>query len=206
MNGYTKILLASVVLLIISIINENNIHMDRIIWSNPTLCEFFCIYFIRSFHYFIFLYSSFYLFFFHGIGQPLDVYIYLLAGLCILLGWYAFECCWASYIELLYYRVDVEKIDTKFHPTFYSVFEKYTSNIMKFAGILYLFTVSYVLYSTKSIHMIYKILYYIIFLWLFLNETIFCKVRTYSAKKNKQLSAIKKTYDNYLSKICSCSK
>lgn len=205
MNGYIKNLLASIALLIVSIINEKNIHMHHVIWSKPNFCQYFCIYAIRLFHYFVFLYSTFYLFFFHGIGQPLDVYIYLLTVLCVSLGWYAFESCWASYIELLYYRVDLEKIETKFHPAFNSVFDKHALNIMDIAGILYLFTVSYVVYSTKSIPMIYKILYYIIFWILFLYGLTLSSKKTYSAKKNKNLAAIKTTYDNYLSKMCSCS-
>ena len=205
MNGYTKVVLAGIVLLIISIINENNIHMHHVIRNKPNFCQYFCIYSIRLFHYFVFLYSSFYLFFFQGIGEPLDVYIYLFSIFIIIIGWYAFESCWVSYIELLHYRVDAEKIDTKFHPTFHSIFDKYTSNVFNISGFFYMATVSYILYSTKSIPVMYKILYYSIFWILFLHGTVFFTGKTYSAKKNKNLAAIKTTYDNYLGKMCSCS-
>ena len=205
MNGYSKIILASVVLLIISIINENNTQMHYVIWSNPNFCQYFCIYFIRLVHYFCFLYASCYLFFFNGIGNPLDVYIYLFSIFIITFGWYAFESCWMSYIELLYYGIDAEKIETTFHPTFHSIFNKYTSNTFNISGFLYLFTVSLILYKTNAIPVIYKFLYYIIFLWLFLDGTL-CTWKKYSAKKNKNLAAFKTTYDNYLSKMCSCSK
>jgi len=206
MNGYTKIVLASVVLLIISIINENNIHMHYLLWSNRNFCQYFCIYFIRLLHYFVYLYSSFYLFFFNGIGQTLDVYIYLFFIFLIIVGWYLFDSCLMSFYELLYYSIDLEKIETTFHPTFHSIFGKHVSNAMQISGILYFFTVSYILYKTNVIPVIYKILYYIIFLLLFLHGAVFSRAKKYSAKKNKNLAMIKTIYDNYLGKICSCSK
>ena len=39
MNGYIKVVLAGIVLLIISIINENNIHMHHVIRNKPNFCQ-----------------------------------------------------------------------------------------------------------------------------------------------------------------------
>jgi hypothetical protein len=145
----------------------------------------------------------FYLFFFNDIGSTFDVYLYLITVFIIILGWYIFESCWVSYYELLAYKIDTEKIKTNFHPTFHTIFGEYVANVMYITGILYVFTVSYVLYKTNAIPLNYKIMYYIVFWTLFLRATIFFKGKTYSAEKNNSLKVIKDFFHKFL-QICNC--
>jgi hypothetical protein len=203
MNVYLKIIIVSFLLLMFSIFNEQIIDMHHIKNTNPSVCEYFCIYGYRLFHYFVYLYSAFYLFFFNDIGSTFDVYLYLITVFIIILGWYIFESCWVSYYELLAYKIDTEKIKTNFHPTFHTIFGEYVANVMYINGILYVFTVSYVLYKTNAIPLNYKIMYYIVFWTLFLRATIFFKGKTYSAEKNNSLKVIKDFFHKFL-QICNC--
>ena len=203
MDGYTGVLLASLFLLVISIINEKIINMSHLENSTPTNCDYIFILICRYFHYIIYTYTTFYLFFFWGIGKPFDIYLYLITVFVVIFGWYVFDSCWLSFYELLYYKVDLEKIDTRFHPTFHTIFVNNSYILLAISGILLIFTVSYVLYKTKAIPMMYKILYYILFWILFVDGTIIPnEKKKYYSCENNQLALLKETFDNYMSKLC----
>jgi len=199
MNGYNKILLVSVFIIIFSIISET--YYPCVDNSNSSTSEYMHICFIRYVHYLVYLLSSFYLIFFSGIGKEFDAYVYLTLVFGIVFGWYIFDCCWLSYSELLFYNIDLEKTKTIFHPTFISIFGNYTSSFMTISGIFYIITVSILLFNLKSIHYIYKLLYLIVFLFLFFDSLIKSRLGTvfYSAKKNKQLHILKTIYNKYAS-------
>ena len=196
MNGYYKIVLGSLLLLIISIINETT---NKYIDVNPSIVEYIHIYIIRYIHYIVYLMSSFYLFFFMGTGTNFDKYVYLILIFSIVLGWYIFDSCWLSFSELLFYNIDMEKIKTTFHPTFISIYGKYDSYFVALSGILYLINVTVVLYYLKSVKLIYKAIYYIIFLFLFFDAMIKGRIKTlYYSIKNKNLLFLKKIYHAYV--------
>lgn len=194
MNGYNKILLVAFILLIISYINETS---RPPINNNLNIKEYIYIYLLRYFHLVIYLLSTFYLFFFMGYGKNLDIYIYLIIALFSVIGWTIFDSCWLSYIELMFYNINLEKVKTTFHPTFYSVFNEYYRLVMNISGILYFFTVSILLYHLKTIKVVYKVLYYVLFVSLFV-YSIREKNRTiYYTSKNKSLLFIKNLYQKF---------
>jgi hypothetical protein len=201
MNGYNKIFLVSVFIIVFSIISE--MYFPCVDNSKPSTIEYLHICLIRYIHYLVYLLSSFYLIFFSGIGKKFDAYVYLTLVFGIVFGWYIFDSCWLSYSELLFYDIDLEKTKTTFHPTFTSIFGNYTSSFMTISGLLYIITVSILLLSLKSIHFIYKLLYFIVFLFLFVDALLKSRVGTvfYSAKKNKQLDILKTIYNKYSSSM-----
>jgi hypothetical protein len=195
MNGYERVALLSLIILIISIINETN---NPFIDSKPSVIDYIHIYIIRYIHYIIYLFSSFYLIFFNGVGRNIDMYIYLTLIFFIVLGWYIFESCSLSYTELLFYNIDLEKVETTFHPTFYSIYNNYTKYFMLISGIFYIITVGTILYSLNSVQFIYKIIYGIIFLFLFIDSIIKGRINTlYYSTKNNQLLFLKKLQGLY---------
>jgi hypothetical protein len=132
-----------------------------------------------------------------GYGKNLDIYIYLIIALFSVIGWTIFDSCWLSYIELMFYNINLEKVKTTFHPTFYSVFNEYYRLVMNISGILYFFTVSILLYHLKTIKVVYKVLYYVLFVSLFV-YSIREKNRTiYYTSKNKSLLFIKNLYQKF---------
>jgi hypothetical protein len=192
MNGYLKIFTISIILLIISIIIEINYpYID----SSPTIKEYICIYFIRFLHYYIYLLSSFYLIFFNGIGAIFDMYIYLILIFTIVFGWFIFDSCWLSYFELLFYNINLELRETTFHPTFYSIYSQYVGFLMKISGVFYIATVSVILYYLKNISINYRIIYFIVFLFLFIKPFYDTRIKKqYYSEKNRQLSLLKKLH------------
>ena len=82
-----------------------------------------------------------------------------------------------SYIELSMYDIDLEKTETTFHSTFYSLFNDYTGIVMIMSGILYLINVTAILYKcVLSIQA--KLLYYILFLILFFDAFYKSRIHT----------------------------
>jgi hypothetical protein len=198
MNGYTKILLTSIILIIISIIKET--HSPFIKNNNLTIFEYLHIYLIRYIHYVIYLMSCFYLLFFNGIGKNFDAYIYLTLIFIIVLGWYLFESCCLSYFELLFYNINLEKTDIAYHPIFVSLFNNYDSLILDISSYLYIINVIIILYYLKTVKIIYKIIYFILLLFLFIESLFISKVVFYSSN-NKYLLFFKNIYNKYMNKI-----
>lgn len=199
MNNYKKILLVALFLLCFSIINEINYpYID----SKPSFIDYIHIYIFRYIHYIIYLMSSFYLIFFNGIGTNFDIYIYLILVFGIVFGWYIFDCCWLSYSELLFYDIDLEHRETTFHPTFHSIFSNYDGYFMLLSGLLYIITVSILLYYLPSVKFIYKFLYYIIFLYFFIDGSVKGRFRKmFYSTNNNQLLFLKNTHDKYIDNI-----
>jgi hypothetical protein len=198
MNGYTKIFLVSILLISFSIISET--YFPFVNNSKPSTFEYLHIYFIRFIHYLIYLFATFYLIFFSGIGKKFDRYLYLTFAAGILFAWYIFDSCWLSYSELLFYNIDLENTITTFHPTFTSIYGNYTSYFTMISGGLSILTTC-ILLMNLEINYIYKSLFLILFLFLSIR---FLYQRTmitlyYSAKKNKQLHMLKTIYDKYRS-------
>lgn len=194
MNGYNKILVAAFILLILSFYNELS---KPFINRNLNIKKYIFIYLIRYIHLVIFLFSIFYLFFFMGYGKNIDIYIYLIIALFSVFGWTIFDSCWLSYLELMFYNINLEKVKTTFHPTFYSIFNNYHKILMNISGILYFFTVSILLYHLKTIKVFYKILYYFLFVSLFLYSIREKNKTIYYTSKNKSLLFIKNLYQKF---------
>ena len=173
MNNYTTIFLFTVVLTILSILRET---FYPFMTTEPTATDYIYIYTVRFIHLYIFVYTSYYLFFF-GLSNTFDMYIYLITLFTLVAHWYIFECCMLSYIELSIYDIHLENTKTKFHSTFYSLFNDYTGNVMIMSGILYLINVSLILYKcVLSIQ--YKLLYFILFMFFFSDSIYKSKIHT----------------------------
>jgi hypothetical protein len=193
MNSYLKIFIVAFILLGFSMINENlNIEYLN---TYPNQYNYINIFIIRYVHYLIFLFINFYLFFFNGIGNTFDVYLFLFLILIIVFGWYIFDCCLISYLELLFYNPEIMKnICTTFHSCFHSIFIDDT--IITICGILMLINVTYVLFYFDKLNIKYRILYFIVFLSLFIHSIIEGRLnkKYYDPEKNNILNGIKKMF------------
>jgi len=195
MNNYYKIFIFSLVLLIISIINEK---LFPLTINSSYNKKFIYILFIRLFHYFMYLYSTFYLLFFNGIGSQIDINLFLFIALIINSGWFFFSACNMSYLELLFYNVSLENIPTTFHPTFNTLFYNFTPNIMFLSGLLYILNVNILLYFSKSMNLISKFIYYGVFFGLIIYVYYSSKLQIqYYSSNNKLLLAMKNEYNKY---------
>jgi hypothetical protein len=189
--NYIKLFLIALALTLISIIRET---LYPFMMSNPTPRDHIYIYTIRFIHLSIFLFTSYYLFF--GIGNDCDMYLYLITIIIIVICWYVFDGCPVSYMELLFYNVDLENVKTTFHSTFYSLFNDYTRNIMITSGILYLINVSIILYNCKLPKQT-KLLYYTLFIILFFDSIYKGIIHTQYYSENKHLLSIHNFYTKY---------
>jgi len=193
MNSYLKIFIVAFILLGFSMINENrNIEYLN---TYPNQYNYINIFIIRYVHYLIFLFINFYLFFFNGIGNTFDVYLFLFLILIIVFGWYIFDCCLISYLELLFYNPEIMKnICTTFHSCFHSIFIDDT--IITICGILMLINVTYVLFYFDKLNIKYRILYFIVFLSLFIHSIIEGRLnkKYYDPEKNNILNGMKKMF------------
>lgn len=213
MNSYLKIVIVACILLIISMINENRnieylysqtrktafgnlVEESNMTNAYPTQYNYINIFIIRYFHYVIYLFITFYLFFFNGMGNIFDVYLFLFLVLFIVVGWYVCDCCWFSYLELLFYNTElIKNICTTFHACFHSIF--FGDTIITISGILMLINVTYISFYFSKINIKYRILYYIIFLSFFIHSIIQSRLnkKYYNADNNYILNGIKKIYD-----------
>jgi len=197
MNNYTKIIVVALILLFISILNEFNNPLAN---SNPSFIDYIHILVTRYIHYLIYLLSTFYLLFFYGIGTKYDIYFFLIIVITIVLGWYIFELCVLSYIELLFYNTNTEKMKTTFHPAFYYIFGSYREYNMYITGILFIINCFILLYWLPSVKIYYKLLYAMFVLYFFIHGIIhnIYNINYYSTK-NKQSLFIKNLHDKYVS-------
>lgn len=172
MNNYVKIFLVSLLITILSILRET---FYPFMPTKPTPTDYIYIYTLRFIHFYLFIYTAYFLLFFDL--NMFDMYIYLIVIFIVTVLWYIIESCMLSYLELSYYNIDLENTKTTFHSTFYSLFEDYTGIIMIISGILYLMNVSVILYKcVLSIQ--YKLLYYILFLLLFFDSFYKSRIHT----------------------------
>lgn len=197
MNNYIKVLAISLLLLIISIINEKQV--QKYLNSKPPIENYIYIYTFRYIHITVLVYSSLYLFLFNGIGTEFDIHIYLILMLIITIPWYVFNACWLSYFEMLFYNVNLKNVVTTFHSSFYPLANKYSSSIMMFLCACAFLTTTILLYCSKKIKRIYKIIYYTIYGYLSINSVLKSRVASayYDSTKNKQLAIFDKIYANF---------
>jgi len=197
MNNYIKVFTISLVLLIISIINEKQV--QKYLNSTPPIENYIYIYTLRYIHINFLVYSSLYLFLFNGIGTEFDIRIYLIVMLTITIPWYIFNACWLSYFEMLFYSVNLKNVDTTFHASFYPLANKYSSSVMMFLCVCAFLTTTILLYYSKKIKRVYKIIYYTIYTYLSINSVLNSRVAStyYDSTKNKQLKIFDKIYANF---------
>jgi len=180
MNGHLQIFIIAFILLLVSISNEPDHHAIY-------------VYIIRYVHYLVFLFSFLYLLFFQ-LGSELDRF-YLCLMLLIVYSWNICDCCYLSYMELLFYNMDLESTKVNIQPMFNLLFDRYTSFVLSLAGYMYIITVSVILYFLE-IHIFIKMLYYGLFLYFFFHAVIQAKMdpKCYSVQ-NKYLAYIHSIYE-----------
>jgi hypothetical protein len=101
-----------------------------------------------------------------------DVLIYLFSALGMFYSWHLLECCILTYYELRLYGMDHNHHYTTFHPTMYSVFNKYSNIVMTIIGILLLINVGFIMYKNNSFPFYAKAIYTIVFLFLFIESVL----------------------------------
>jgi hypothetical protein len=181
--SYLAIFLIAFMLLCSSILQEK----ERPIFGNPNGMISMLI--IRYIHFVVFLFTSFYLLFFMGTGSETDKYILLITILGVVYCWYIFGCCWLSYMELLFYNIEIEKIETTMNTTFIFAFDSLDRVVLNTSGILYLINVCAVLYSSRSLSFPFKIAYFAAFIGFFLQEIYTSSYKTsyYNKEENRQM-------------------
>lgn len=181
--SYLAVFLVAFMLLSTSIMQEK----ERPIFGLPNRIINMLIF--RYIHIVLFLFTSFYLLFFMGTGSEKDKYLLLFTILLVASGWYIFGCCSLSYIELLFYNIELEKIETIINPLFIFSFDTWDRFVLNMSGILYLFNVCVVLYSSTSLSLQFKIAYFFVFIGFFLQEIYKSsyKICYYDKKNNKQM-------------------
>ena len=197
MNGYLRVCIVAFILLILSYLMEKN--NTDFLNKCPNGREYLFIYTFRYFHFLVYLFSSFYLLFFWGIGKEFDRYVFLILALGIVIGWYIFQGCFLSFTELLFYNVNTDAIKTTFHPTMFSVFHNYSDVVSYIFGVLNLITVHIVLYFSKTISLNIKAIYYILFLALYIDAMLKGRMNTlyYDSNYNKPLAYLSQLYSRY---------
>lgn len=202
--NYVKLFLFSLTLTLISIIRETlyPFMVDTsypFMSSQPTPRDHIYIFTIRFLHLSIFLFTSYFIFF--GIGNDFDIYLYILVAFSTVSCWYIFDCCPVSYMELLFYNIDLENVKTTFNSTFCPLFNDYTGKVMLLSGILFLLNNAIVTYKCKLPTQT-KYLYYILFVILFIDSVYKENINTkYYSTENKQLLAIHNYYTKYFKYI-----
>lgn len=193
--SYLSLLLVALLLLYISSVNEyKNISALKV-----TPSSYLYIYLIRYVHYTLYLFCVFYLIFFLGVGEEIDRYLYLSLLLGLVLGWYIFDCCSLSFVELLLYSVNTENLPTTYHPSFQPIFYPYTDLSVLLIGIGPIITLPIILYYITNLHVAVKVLYCIIFVALFADAYMKSRVNTtyYNGSGNQFLKWIKLGFNSY---------
>jgi hypothetical protein len=198
MNGYLRVCAVAFILLILSYVTEK--HNTDFLNAYPNDREYVAIYTLRYFHFFIYVFSAFYLLFFWGIGKEFDRMFYLILIMCIVIGWYVFDSCWMSFFELLFYNVNTDAIKTTYHPAMFSVFHTYDGVINYIFGLFNFITVPIVLYFSKTIPLIFKALYYAVFLGLYFDGIMKGRIHTlyYDSVNNNVLAYCSQFYRKHL--------
>lgn len=191
MNNYLKISIVAFILLVFSMINEKR--NTEYLNVHPNQYDYINIFIIRYLHFCFYLFITFYLFFFNGIGNSFDVYLFLFSVLFAVVGWCVCGCCWFSYLELLFYDTEkTQNICTTFHACFHSIF--FGDIFITISGLLLFFNVNYVLFYFDKLNIKYRILYFIVFLSLFIHSIIEGRLnkKYYDPEKNDILNGMKK--------------
>ena len=143
--------------------------------------------FFRFLHFYMFIYNSFFIFLFNVIS--VDAFFYLFEIILMLITWYILELCPMTYYELKIFFDDeeIENKKTTFHPIIRIIFNEWEERIMQIVGILVCINVIYIIYKNKKIRNLYKIIYFIIFCFLFINSIIKSRYnqQKYGKKRNE---------------------
>ena len=184
--SYLALFLIALILLSSSIMQEKEKPIFGL--SNGTIY----MWIFRYIHFVIFLFTSFYLLFFMGTGTETDKYLLLITILGVVSCWYIFGCCWLSYVELLFYNIELDKVKTTVNTTFMFSFGSWDRIVLNLSGLLYLLNVCVVLYSSTSLSLLFKIAYFIVFIGFFLQEiyTTTYKECYYDKNHNKPMELL----------------
>lgn len=191
--SYVSLLVTALVILYISSLNEyKNVSALK---STPSPKNYYYIYLVRYVHYIFYLFCVFYLIFFLGIGEEMDQYLYLFLLLGLVVGWYIFDCCSLSFLELFLYNLNTDKLPTTLHPSFYPIFYPYTDLTIVLIGVGPLITLPIILYYITSLNAAVKVLYCAIFVAFFIQAYMKSRVNVsfYNSSGNQYLKWLKET-------------
>ena len=161
MNKYILLLLLSLIVTILSFIVE---YFYPFIKATLSFNDYIKIFLCRYLHFILILYFVLFLLFFKYTG--IDTYIYLTVIILLCISWYILECCYLSYYELKFYKLDHSHYDTTFHPTIYSFFRDNSDYIMILIGIIITLNIIYIFIYNNDISMIVKFIYGVIYILL----------------------------------------
>ena len=143
----------------------------------------------RYIHLLSYIYFVSFLFLFNYKNE--DAIVYLLFTITLLSTWKIFDCCLLSYYELKMYNVDHRDYLTNFHPCLYVLFRDYQDFILSIMAVIMTFTFYFILIKNKRISIFYKILFFCIYSYIFMDNII--QTRVY----NKNLDYPKDNFFTY---------
>ena len=171
--GYLYLIFISSILLVVSEIKEySSCECKSIKYKSKLKANIY-----KFSHLLVMLYLSTFIILFNYTNDKINVYIYLIFSMFIVFHWNFFGWCILTLLEMKHYDLNksIEKYKPGFHPTISTIFGKWDKIVLNSLGVLMLINVTFVLYRNINIYKSIKIIYYILFLYLFLNSTVFCK-------------------------------
>lgn len=131
----------------------------------------FAVAFFRFLHFYLFIYNSFFIFLFQI--NSIDSLFYLFEILLMLFTWYILKLCPMTYYELKICNSneEIKSVKTTFHPIIKILFNEWDETVMKIVGVLVFLNIIYILYNEKT-NIIYKIIYFFIFCYFFVDSII----------------------------------
>jgi hypothetical protein len=132
----------------------------------------------RYIHYTMLFYFAVFLLFFKERGR--DAIIYISFAILLSFSWILFDCCIASYHELLFYGANHHDYITSFHPCLYVIFDTYQWIPLTISGGMMFFTVFYLLWRNTTISLTLRLLAGGVFLCLYVYNL--ATTRVYDSK------------------------
>jgi hypothetical protein len=122
------------------------------------------LFIFRFIHILIYLYIIFFLFLFNYNSNDGLIYLILVIIICSL--WKLLDCCILSYLELKMYNINYYEYSINFHPFLCIFFRKYKYIPAYLFTIMMVITFFYIILKNKTIPIIYKLFFLIIFIYL----------------------------------------
>ncbi len=210
-NPLLEILIVSLFATFVSVLRELYEGV-RVIKQLPSIAKYCATIFLRWIHYILIAFSVGFFAFFRGEGPWFNLSkkfwmrLELALLFSIVFGWYFFECCSLSYLEMMFYNVKVSNFDSGVNPTFHSLFYPFGLQVKAFFGIMYLVNILIILFKHPTIMpLLWKAVYFIAFLYFYVRcgvLPVFIKTsaRNYP-KNNVGINVFQGIYDKYLKNI-----
>lgn len=210
-NPLLEILVVSILATVVSVLRELYEGV-RVVKELPSIAKYCATIFLRWIHYILIVFPVGFFAFFRGEGPwySLSKKFWMRVELAILFfivfGWYIFECCSLSYLEMMFYDVKVSSFSSGVNPTFHSLFYPFGTQVKAFFAIMYLVNILTIFFTKPTVMpLLWKAIYFIAFLYFYIRCGVLPAVvkswaRNYP-KNNIGINLFQGVYDKYLKNI-----